>query len=169
MEDYTFFLPVPVGQHVFIHYGGAIREAVYLRTQFRASGICGNYECPTDFYFKVAGVKDEVSVNRWHCDVYYSLKDAKACENKIKLQRVDTEHYNTYTKKFIISGVSALAWIWNKTEPCKFSVASFPTFVFDGNDVRLFNYDGSHIPIQQRWYKTKEECAANNEAKVFTF
>lgn len=168
MAEMTYYLPVPAGQHLFIHYDGAIREAIYLRTEFRASGVCGNNSMPTEFFFKVAGLQDEIFLEHYDFQVYYSLRDAKACENRIKLKLVESEFYNTYTKKFLICGGCASAWIWDETKPSRFNVCSWPTFVFDGNDVQMKN-DGVPVMIRSRWYKTKEECIANNEAQVFTF
>ncbi len=169
-SEKVYYLPIPTGQHVFIHYKEAIREAVYLRTEFAFKSICNNNPMPTHFFFKVAGVEEEVAIEgmgfNWNKPAYYSLKDAKASENPIKAELVHVTYFNRYTEKCFFSdnGIQLLAWVWNVTEPHCYSVGHNSTFIFKDNKITL-----KGGTIQDRWFKTKEECLANNEAKVVTF
>lgn len=166
------YLPIPTGKHVFIHYEGAIREAIYLRTTLSDSKICGS--SPNVYLtFNIAGVEDEVE----GCfsnfgEIYFSLADAEECRNAIVIENVEIDHYNKFAENFWLNKYcSPISWVWCKTHPevrricCDYSCK----FVFEDNKLFIIDKKTGKRLNSKRWFKTENECRANNRAEVVTF
>lgn len=167
------YLPIPTGKHVFIHFDGAIREAIYLSSTLEDSRICGG---GTNVYlsFKIAGIEDVFKENgsRTISDIYYSLEDAQDGRNKIKFDNVNIDFYNKFADNFWLNEhCTPLAWIWDKTRPRTFQIChgAYPTFVFADNKLTIVSEKTGERLNSKHWYKTESECRGNNRAKVVTF
>jgi len=167
------YLPIPTGKHVFIHFDGAIREAIYLSSTLEDSRICGGVT-NVRLSFKIAGIEDvfKESGNRTISDIYYSLEDAQDGRNKIEFDDVDIDFYNKFADNFWLNEhCTPIAWIWKETRPETYQICwgKYPTFVFADNKLTIVSKKTGERLNNKNWYKTEQECRANNRAKVVTF
>ena len=174
MNTKVSYLPLPKGKHVFIHYKGKIREAEYIRTEVCPKSAGSSTYFQSEFVFKMAGIEGEVKrdYSSFKGNAFYSLKDAKNCENPIEVEEQPMEFFNQFTSDFVLDTEeqSAMAWKWNETRPEYTQLKWIPSFVIDDNKVFLINgYTRERIVQSDVCYKTREECMANNEAEIVTF
>ena len=166
------YLPIPTGKHVFIHYDGAIREAIYLSSTLEGPRY-GN-SVMVRLSFKIAGVDGVFKEDAYNYikEIYYSLEDAQDGRNKIKFEDVNIDFYNKFADNFWLNEYcTPIAWIWKDTHPETFQICfgKYPTFVFADNKLTIVSEKTGERLNSKDWYKTEQECRANNRAKVVTF
>lgn len=166
------YLPIPKGKHVFIHYREKIREAEYIRTEIFPQSAGSSTHFKSEFVFKVAGIEGEVKLGYLLIkgNAFYSSKDARDYEKPIEIEEKPMEFYNQFTEDFVFEDDNAMAWKWKATRPEYSVIEWYPSFVFDDNKVYLIKKQTRERIIQnEKCYKTREECMANNETEVVRF
>lgn len=167
------YLPIPTGKHVFIHYEGAIREAIYLNSTLEPSRICGGC-IVVRLSFKIAGIESNVTEedHRNIKNIYYSLEDAELGRNEIAMEDVDIDFYNNFAENFWLDNhCSPHSWMWCETKPevRQICFGKEPVFIFADNKLTIVSKKTGERLNSKNWYKTENECRAHNRAKVVTF
>ena len=165
------YLPIPTGKHVFIHYEGAIREAIYLNSKIEQSRYSSKPF--TRLSFKIAGIAGDVIDDcQKFGSIYYSLEDAESGRNEIAFDEVEIDFFNKFAENFWLDDhCTPLAWAWCETKPeiRQICWSKEPTFIFADNKLTIFNKKTGERLNSKNWYKTENECRAHNRAKVVTF
>lgn len=170
------------GQIVYVDYNKAIRQAKYIgcRVNNRRHSMDGG-EGIMMGVFEIAGVGQV----EWELDafieykpkVYYSLKDAKSCVNVVKPIKLSVEKFNAGLAKYKCemnpdSG-DLRAWVWCETHPERRSIVGYNDWsaLWVDNHVEqlLMADEWRPLNLKGKFFRTSEECLANNEASVITF
>jgi len=170
------------GQLVYVDYKQAIRQAKYVgcRVNNRGHNMCGGNGIMMGV-FEIAGVGQV----EWELDsfidykpkVYYSLRDAKSCVNVVKPIKLSVEKFNAGLAKYkceMDPDIGNLrAWVWCKTHPEHHVIVRYnywsALWVDNHIEQLLMADEWKPLNLEGEFYRTKEECLANNEASVVTF
>ena len=165
------------GKHVFLHYSGAIREAI-----FNGIVIMLDYgQKETRIILNIAGI-GEKSIGIVNA-LYYSEIDAIEEVNNIEQKLISIEGLNKITPARIDDYGNVYAYHWNKTHACEERIY-YGVAVYISEKVsfvkppRKYDYSLSqttyfpptdYLPISDGYYKTKKECKANNRPEIVRF
>ena len=167
---------IECGKHVFLHYQGAIREAI-----FEGTVLDLPYD-ETRIILKIAGLEGSRNVNS-EINLYYSELDAIEEIHPVETSSMSLEELNKIAPARINSLGYVFAWTWQNTRPVEIEIFSWVSvyiadkisFVKPPRDYNFHSRRTSYfppsefLPIKEGIYKTKEECRAHNRAEVIRF
>ena len=167
---------IECGKHVFLHYQGAIREAIFEGT------LLDLPHDETRIILKIAGLEGSRNVNG-ETNLYYSELDAIEEIHPVETSSMSLEELNEIAPARINSNGSVFAWTWQNTRPVERQIyfleavyiADKVSFVKPPYEYDVYSRTTKHfppsefLPIKEGYYKTKEECRAHNRAEVIRF
>ena len=151
---------------VYVHYDHAIRQAVLDHADVEYNAIC-NASFHMVYYFRVAGIKNLVRLDMKH--LYYSACDAADVKNPIEFEAPSLDFLNSLTDGFTLDRSGDVwAYVWDGSMPRNTRLryhSNFGPAVFRDGRISLKLLKEMPFPF----YKTADECRANNRPKVITF